>query len=80
MQKLSMPWRELIVGEFGQDAYLRPLLWAALKLVYDRPAASIPLVSRLPRRAGGVLIALFVALVRRARGTTRRCCLLGSPC
>jgi hypothetical protein len=35
MLKLSGSWSELIYGEFTQNAYLRPLLWANLKLVYD---------------------------------------------
>jgi hypothetical protein len=35
MLKLEMPWGELLHGEFTQRAYLRPLLWADLKLVYD---------------------------------------------
>jgi hypothetical protein len=35
MLKLDMPWGELMHGEFSQRAYLRPFLWADLKLVYD---------------------------------------------
>ena len=35
MLKLSAPWSDLLYGEFTQHAYLRPLLWANLKLVYD---------------------------------------------
>ena len=35
MLKLSGSWSELLYGEFTQNAYLRPLLWANLKLVYD---------------------------------------------
>ena len=65
MQKLSMPWRELIVGEFGQEAYLRPLLWAALKLVYDLSGGDYFLWFRgLHVLQVALLIALFVALVR----------------
>ncbi len=65
MQKLSMPWRELIVGEFGQDAYLRPLLWGALKLVYDLSAGDYFTWYRgFHALQVVVLIALYVALVR----------------
>jgi hypothetical protein len=35
MLKLSGSWGDLLYGEFTQNAYLRPLLWANLKLVYD---------------------------------------------
>ena len=35
MQKLAAPWRELMVDEFNQPSYFRPLLFAELKLVYD---------------------------------------------
>lgn len=35
MVKLATPWRDLLVDEFTQRSYLRPFLWAELKLVYD---------------------------------------------
>jgi hypothetical protein len=35
MVKLSTPWPQLMAGEFTQHSYLRPFLWAELKLVYD---------------------------------------------
>lgn len=35
MLKLSGSWGQLLYGEFTQNAYLRPLLWAHLKLIYD---------------------------------------------
>jgi hypothetical protein len=35
MLKLSGSWGDLLYGEFTQNAYLRPLLWAHLKLVYE---------------------------------------------
>ena len=35
MLKLSTPWNELIPAEFEQRAFLRPMLWAGLKGVYD---------------------------------------------
>jgi hypothetical protein len=35
MAKLSASWSDLLYGEFTQRAYLRPLLFAELKLVHD---------------------------------------------
>jgi hypothetical protein len=35
MLKLDTSWYDLMVGEFTQRAFLRPFLWAELKLVYD---------------------------------------------
>ena len=35
MVKLATPWSELMRNEFTQHGYLRPMLWAGLKLVYD---------------------------------------------
>jgi hypothetical protein len=35
MLKLSGSWGDLLYGEFTQNAYLRPLLWGHLKLVYE---------------------------------------------
>jgi len=35
MLKLDTPWGQLMHGEFSQRSYLRPFLWADLKLVYD---------------------------------------------
>ena len=35
MLKLSSSWSELFYEEFNQRAFLRPMLWAELKLVYD---------------------------------------------
>jgi hypothetical protein len=35
MLKLDRPWTELLVSEFTQRSYLRPFLFAELKLVYD---------------------------------------------
>ena len=32
--KLARPWGTLLVEEFTQRSYLRPFLWALLKLVY----------------------------------------------
>lgn len=65
MQKLSMPWHELIAGEFGQEGYLRPLLWAALKLVYDLSGGNYFVWFRgFHVVQVALLVALFVALVR----------------
>lgn len=35
MLKLVTPWRELIAREFFQNSYLRPFLFAELKIIYD---------------------------------------------
>ena len=35
MLKLSGSWSELLYGEFTQRAFMRPLMWGELKLVYD---------------------------------------------
>jgi hypothetical protein len=40
MLKLHAPWRDLMAAEFTQRSYLRPLLWAELKLVYDASGGS----------------------------------------
>jgi hypothetical protein len=32
---LESSWRELMVSRFGQEAFLRPFLWAELKAIYD---------------------------------------------
>jgi hypothetical protein len=65
MLKLSGSWSELLYGEFTQNAYLRPLLWANLKLVYELSGGDyftwfrgVHVVQVL------VLVALYVALVR----------------
>ena len=65
MLKLSAPWSDLLYGEFTQHAYLRPLLWADLKLVYDVSGGDyfawfrgVHAVQVL------VLVMLYVALVR----------------
>ena len=65
MLKLSASWSDLLYGEFTQHAYLRPLLWANLKLVYDLSGGDYfawfrgtHVVQIL------VLVVLYVALVR----------------
>lgn len=65
MLKLSGSWSELLYGEFTQHAYLRPLLWANLKLVYDLSGGDyftwfrgVHVVQVL------ILVLLYVALVR----------------
>lgn len=40
MLVLDGSWRDLIVREFTQRAYMRPFLWAELKLVYDLSGGS----------------------------------------
>ena len=65
MLKLSGSWSDLLYGEFTQNAYLRPLLWANLKLVYDLSGGDyfswfrgVHVVQVL------ILVVLYVALVR----------------
>jgi hypothetical protein len=65
MLKLSGSWGELLYGEFTQNAYLRPLLWANLKLVYDLSGGDyftwfrgVHVIQVL------LLVVLYVALVR----------------
>lgn len=65
MLKLSGSWGELLYGEFTQNAYLRPLLWANLKLVYDLSGGDyftwfrgVHVIQLL------MLVVLYVALVR----------------
>ncbi|HEY6361802.1 MAG TPA: hypothetical protein VIX63_11895 [Vicinamibacterales bacterium] len=65
MQKLSTPWRDLIAGEFGQNAYLRPMLWAAQKLVYDLSNGNyFPWFRGFHVIQVVVLILLYLGLVR----------------
>lgn len=40
MLALETSWRDLLVGQFTQRAFLRPFLWAELKLIYDLAAGS----------------------------------------
>jgi hypothetical protein len=35
MLKVTGPWRDLLYGEFTQHAFMRPLDWGAMKLVYE---------------------------------------------
>jgi hypothetical protein len=65
MLKLSGSWSELIYGEFTQHAYLRPLLWANLKLVYDLSGGDYFTWFRGAHVVQVVmLVLLYVALVR----------------
>ena len=65
MLKLSGSWGELLYGEFTQNAYLRPLLWANLKLVYDLSGGDYFTWFRGVHVAQVLLlVVLYVALVR----------------
>ena len=65
MLKLGVSWRDLMVGEFTQRAYLRPFLWAELKLVYDVAGGDYFAWFRGTHVAQvAVLIGLFVHLAR----------------
>jgi hypothetical protein len=65
MLKLEATWRELMIAEFTQRGYLRPLLWAELKAVYDVSGGDYSAWFRgvhVAQVAG--LVALYVCLVR----------------
>lgn len=65
MLKLSAPWPELLAGEFTQHSYLRPFLWAELKLVYDASAGNYFAWFRgLHALQVVVLVLLYLMLVR----------------
>jgi hypothetical protein len=65
MLKLSVSWPELLYGEFTQQAYLRPGLWAGLKVVYDAAAGNYHAWYRGVHAAQAVLLVLlFLALIR----------------
>ena len=65
MLKLGTSWRDLMIGEFTQRAYLRPFLWAELKLVYDAAGGDYYAWFRGTHVAQiAVLLGLFVHLVR----------------
>lgn len=65
MLKLATPWRELLVNEFTQRAYLRPFLWAELKLVYDASGGQFfPWFRGVQVAQMFALVLLYVALVR----------------
>jgi hypothetical protein len=65
MLKLGASWRDLMVGEFTQRAYLRPFLWAELKLVYDAAGGNYFAWFRGTHAVQiAVLLGLFVHLAR----------------
>jgi hypothetical protein len=65
MQKLDATWRDLLVAEFTQQAYLRPLLFAQLKVVYDASAGDYFAWFRGVHVVQvALLVALYVHLVR----------------
>ena len=65
MLKLDAPWRDLLIGEFFQKSYLRPLLFAELKIVHDLSGGDFYAWYRGTHvlQVCGV-IALFLTLVR----------------
>jgi hypothetical protein len=65
MLKLVVSWPELLYNEFTQRAYLRPLLWAELKVVYDLSGGNYYAWFRGTHVAQVVALALlYVAIVR----------------
>ena len=41
LQIQHQPMLDLVVGQFSNGAYVRPLLWAQIKLGYDLAAATL---------------------------------------
>lgn len=65
MLKLSASWGDLLVGEFTQRGYMRPLMWGELKLVHDLSGGSYWAWFRGAHVVEvAVLSLLYVALVR----------------
>ncbi|HXE79464.1 MAG TPA: hypothetical protein VNK41_01830 [Vicinamibacterales bacterium] len=65
MLKLDRSWGELLAAEFSQPAYLRPLLFAQLKAVYDAARGDYFLWFRGVHVAQiALLVALYLYLVR----------------
>ena len=65
MLKLDTPWRTLLEEELRQRAFLRPFLWAELKVVYDLSGGNYTAWFRGVHAAqAAALVALFVAILR----------------
>ena len=65
MLKLSVPWKELIYGEFTQQGFMRPLMWGELKLVYDLSGGNYFAWFRSAHVVEvATLVILYVSLVR----------------
>jgi len=65
MLKLETGWRDLLVREFTQRSYMRPFLWAELKLVYDASAGHYAAWFRGTHALQVLaLVCLFLALLR----------------
>jgi hypothetical protein len=65
MIQLDAGWAEMLRAQFTQEAYLRPLLWAELKLVYDAAGGNYVEWFRGVHVAQVfALVALYLCLVR----------------
>ena len=65
MQELSKSWSELLGDQFQKRNFLRPFLWAELKLVYDLSGGSYTTWFRTTHAVQvAVLALLFIALLR----------------
>ena len=62
--KLSLSWSELIGGEFRQQAFLRPLLWAEFKAVHDLSGGNFAWFRGVHVGQLFAMVALYLALVR----------------
>lgn len=65
MQRLSSSWAELMRDQFSQRAFLRPFLWAELKVVYDLSGGNYTPWFRGTHAVQVLALAMmFVALLR----------------
>ena len=65
LRQLNISWRQLMIGEFTQRSYLRPMLWADFKLVYDLSGGNYFWWFRGAHVAQvGALVALFIHVLR----------------
>jgi hypothetical protein len=63
--QLVVPWESLLSSRFTQDAYLRPAMWAEMKVVYELADGNYTAWFRWTHVAQVIaLVSLFVALVR----------------
>jgi hypothetical protein len=78
MQQLSASWTELMADQFSQHAFLRPFLWAELKLVYDLSGGNFTPWFRGTHALQVIALALlFVSLIRPRTWRDTACVPLG---
>jgi hypothetical protein len=78
MQRLSASWADLMSDQFSQRAFLRPFLWAELKLVYDVSGGNYTPWFRGTHAVQFLALALlFVGLIRPRTWRDTACVPLG---